>query len=77
MVNYRFFWRIFQQNKMQKEVNFLSALPDSMLLKPAIMTNTAMNSPVYVLFISHLHHQLSKVAVLSIADINNLHDSKL
>ena len=77
LVKYKFFRRIFQQNKEQKMVNFLSALPDSMPLKPAIMANTAMNSPVYVLFSSHLDHWLSQIAVLSIADINNLHDSKL
>ena len=44
-----------------------------MSLKPAIMANTAMNSPVYVLFSSQLDHLLSQIAVLSIADINNKH----
>ena len=66
MVKYRFFWQIFQQNKEQKEVNFLSAHPESMPLKSAILANTVLNSPVYVLFSSYLDHLLSQVAVLSL-----------
>ena len=77
LVKYRFYWRILRQNKEQKEVNFLSTLPDSMPLKPAIMANTAMNSPVYILFSSQLDDLLSQTVDLPIADINNLQDSKL
>ena len=77
MVKFRFFWQIFDKIE-QKEVNFLSALPDSMSLKPSIMANTAMkNSPVYNHFSSQLDHLLCQIAVLSTSDINNLHDSKL
>ena len=74
---YRFFWQFFQRNKEKKQVNFLSAFQDSMLLKPAITAYTAMSSTVHVLFSSQLDHLQSQIAVWSMADINNLHDSKL
>ena len=48
-----------------------------MPLKPAITANTAMNSSVYILFSSQPDHLLSQIAVLSVADINNLHDYKI
>ena len=50
-----------------------SAFPDSTPLKSAITKYTAMNSPVYILISSQL---LSLIAVLTVVDTNNLHDSK-
>ena len=76
LVKYRFFWQILQQNKEQKEVNFLAAFPDFMLLKPAITTYTAMCSKFMFCFSLQLYN-MSQIAVLSMADINNLHGSKL
>ena len=74
---YKFFWQIFQRNNEQKLVKFLSAFPGSMPLKPALTVYTAMSSTVHILFSSQLDHLQSQIAVLSVAHINNLHDSKL